>query len=101
MLNPTQRRISDETKQMIDKFLLKRISLPGIVRVTNDWCDLLLADPTFFTVSDRFPIERLVPIRHDHSPHYLGNKGRDNGRWRVGITVWWLVNDGCRVVAWD
>ena len=31
----TQRRISDETKQTIDKLLLERISLAGIVRVTG------------------------------------------------------------------
>jgi transposase-like protein len=35
VLNPTQRRISDETKQTIDKLLLERISLAGIVRVTG------------------------------------------------------------------
>ncbi len=32
---PTQRRITDETKQTIDKLLLERISLAGIVRVTG------------------------------------------------------------------
>ena len=32
---PTQRRISDETKQTIDKLLLERIWLAGIVRVTG------------------------------------------------------------------
>jgi len=35
VVNPTQRRISDETKQTIDKLLLERISLAGIVRVTG------------------------------------------------------------------
>jgi len=33
--NPTQHRISDESKQVIDKLLLERISLAGIVRVTG------------------------------------------------------------------
>jgi insertion element IS1 protein InsB len=32
---PTQRRISDQTKQLIDKLLLERVSLAGIVRVTG------------------------------------------------------------------
>ena len=32
---PTQRRISDATKQLVDKLLLERISLSGIVRVTG------------------------------------------------------------------
>ncbi len=67
----------------------------------HDWHDARLADPTFFTVIDRSPIELLVPIRHGRSPRDLGNNGRDKGRWRVGITVCGLVNDGGRVVAWD
>ena len=35
VLNSTHRRLSDETKQLIDKLLLERISLAGIVRVTG------------------------------------------------------------------
>jgi insertion element IS1 protein InsB len=35
VVNPTQRRIPDHTKQMIDKLLLERVSLAGIVRVTG------------------------------------------------------------------
>ena len=35
VVDPSQRRISDETKQRIDKLLLERISLAGIVRVTG------------------------------------------------------------------
>jgi insertion element IS1 protein InsB len=33
--HPTYRRISDDTKQTIDKLLLERVSLAGIVRVTG------------------------------------------------------------------
>jgi insertion element IS1 protein InsB len=33
--NPTQRHITDETKQLIDKLLLERVPLAGIVRVTG------------------------------------------------------------------
>jgi hypothetical protein len=33
--NPIRRRISNETKQTIDKLLLERVSLAGIVRVTR------------------------------------------------------------------
>ena len=32
---PQQHRISDETKALIDKLLLERVSLAGIVRVTG------------------------------------------------------------------
>ena len=33
--DPVQLRISDDTKQKIDKLLLERVSLAGIVRVTG------------------------------------------------------------------
>jgi hypothetical protein len=33
--NPTNKTVSDETKQLIDKLLLERISLRGIARVTG------------------------------------------------------------------
>jgi hypothetical protein len=35
VLNPQWRRISDETKALIDKLLLEKISLAGIARVTG------------------------------------------------------------------
>ncbi len=34
---PKWRRISDETKALIDKLLLEKISLAGIARVTGVW----------------------------------------------------------------
>ncbi len=84
-----------------DGALPARTRCQRLLTTHHDWCHVRLADPTFFTVSDRSPIERLVPIRHGRIPHQLGKTGRAKGRWRVGITVCWLVNDGCRVVAWD
>jgi insertion element IS1 protein InsB len=35
VINPTQHRIAEQTKQLIDKLLLERISLAGIVRVSG------------------------------------------------------------------
>ena len=35
VINPSQKKVSDETKQLIDKLLLERISLRGIARVTG------------------------------------------------------------------
>ena len=35
VLNPQKYRISDETKILIDKLLLERLSLAGIVRITG------------------------------------------------------------------
>ncbi|MCS6862688.1 MAG: hypothetical protein NZT92_20475, partial [Abditibacteriales bacterium] len=31
----------------------------------------------------------------------MGTKGRDKGRWSVGIKLCWLLNSQNRVVAWD
>ncbi len=35
VVDPAQRRVSDSTQQIIDKLLLERVSLAGIVRVTG------------------------------------------------------------------
>ena len=35
VLNPTQKRISEETKRLIDKLLLEKIPLAGIARVAD------------------------------------------------------------------
>jgi hypothetical protein len=35
VINPTNKTVSDETKQLIDKLLLERISLRVIARVTG------------------------------------------------------------------
>ncbi|MCS6909046.1 MAG: hypothetical protein NZM11_00515 [Anaerolineales bacterium] len=31
----------------------------------------------------------------------MGKKGRDKGRWSVGVKLCWLLNQAGRVVAWD
>jgi hypothetical protein len=66
----------------------------------QDWCDRLLAAPTFFTVSDSYPIELLFPIREGRTAHQVGRKGKDKGRWMIGIRLWWLLNDAGQVVEW-
>jgi hypothetical protein len=81
--------------------LPERTRLQRLLKIHKDWCDFLLAEPTFFTVMDSYPIELLFPIREGRSPQQIGQKGRDKGRWSVGIKLCWLLNDFCRVVAWD
>jgi hypothetical protein len=77
-------------------------ALAGGARETNqDWCSSLFADPTFFTVIDSYPIGLIFPIREGRSEQQVGKKGRDKGRWSVGIKFCWLLNEFCRVVAWD
>jgi len=81
--------------------LPERTRLQRLLKTHQDWCDLLMAEPSIFTVIDTYPIELLFPIRQGRSKQQTGKKGRDKGRWSVGISLCWLLNETCRVVAWD
>lgn len=78
-----------------------RTRLLRLLQVHQDWYRRLLAEPTFFTVIDSYPIELLFPIRQGRSPQQVGKKGKDKGRWTVGIKLCWLLNDHGQVVDWD
>jgi hypothetical protein len=78
-----------------------RTRLQRLLRTHQDWFDTLLADPSFFTVIDTYPIELLFPIREGRSDSQIGGKNRDKGRWSVGIKLCWLLDTYGRVVAWD
>ena len=84
-----------------DGSLPERTSLQCLLPTHQDGYQLLLADATFFTVIDSYPTELIFPILQGRSPQQVGKKGRDKGRWSVGIKFCWLPNDFCRVVAWD
>ncbi len=84
-----------------DGTLPERTRLQRLLKTHQGWCDGLLAEPTFFTVIDSYPIELLFPIRQGRSQQQVGKKGRDKGRWSIGIKLCWLLNDTCRVVKWD
>jgi hypothetical protein len=84
-----------------DGTLPERSRLQRLLQTHQAWCDALLAEPTFFTVIDSYPIELLFPIREGRSAQQVGKKGRDKGRWSVGIKLCLLLNDVCRVVNWD
>ncbi len=77
--------------------LPERTRLQRLLKAHQDWCDLLLAEPSLFTVIDTYPIELLFPIREGRSQHQIGKKGRDKGRWRVGVKLCWLLDDHGRV----
>ena len=62
------------------------------------WCDFLLAAPSLFTVMDTYPIELIFPIRQGRSKRQLGRKGKDKGRWVIGIKLCWLLDSFGRVV---
>jgi len=81
--------------------LPERTRLQRLLKTHQDWCDLLMSEPSFFTVIDSYPIELLFPIREGRSEQQVGKKGRDKGRWSIGIKLCVLLNDVCRVVNWD
>jgi len=84
-----------------DGSLPERTRLQRLLQTHQDWCNLLLSKPSFFTVIDSYPIELLFPIREGRSEQQVGKKGRDKGRWSIGIKLCVLLNDVCRVVNWD
>jgi hypothetical protein len=67
----------------------------------QEWCQPFLAAPSFFTVIDSYPIALLFPYRAGRSPQQIGKKGRDTGRWNIGIKLCWIRNNHGHVVAWD
>jgi hypothetical protein len=75
-----------------------RTRLQRALAAHQDWCDRLLAAPSFFTVSDSYPIELLFPIREGRTAQQVGCKGKDKGRWTIGVRLWWLLNDAGQVV---
>ena len=81
--------------------LSERTRLQRLLKAHQDWCEALLAKPSFFAVGDSYPIELLFPIRQEWSKQQVGKKGRDKGRWSVGIKFCWLLNDLGQVVGWD
>lgn len=81
--------------------LPERTRLLRLLKAHQSWCELLLAEPSFFTVLDSYPIELIFPIRQGRSTKQVGKKGRDKGRWSVGLKLCWLLNDTGKVVAWD
>jgi len=47
--------------------LLERTRLQRLLKTHQDWRDLLMADSTFFTVMDSYPIRLIFPIRYGQS----------------------------------
>ena len=72
-----------------------------LLKAHRSWCELLLAEPSFFTVLDSYPIELIFPIREGRSSKQVGKKGRDKGRWSVGLKLCRLINNVGKIVAWD
>lgn len=81
--------------------LPERTRLQRLLKTHQAWFERFLVEPSFFTVMDTYPIELLFPIREGRSPSQVGKKGRDKGRWSIGLKLCWLLTTNGRVVAWD
>ncbi|MCI0709644.1 MAG: transposase [Chloroflexi bacterium] len=78
-----------------------RTRLLRLLKHYQGYGDRFLDDVSFFTVADSFPIELIFPIRHGRSDQQVGQKNQDKGRWSIGIKVYWILNNGGRVVGWQ
>jgi hypothetical protein len=78
-----------------------RTRVQRLLKTHQGWLDRFLAAPSFFTVIDSYPIALIFPIRQGRSDQQVGKKGKDTGRWSVGITWCWLLNNYGMVVDWD
>jgi hypothetical protein len=77
-----------------------RTTLQRQLRAQQHHADRLLGGPSLLNVIDSFPIELLFPLRHGRSAQQLGKKGRDKGRWSIGVKLCWLLNTLGQVVGW-
>ena len=74
--------------------------LHELLKDRQNLCDDFLADASLFSVVDSYPIELIFPKRQGRSKEQVGKKGKDKGRWFVGIRLAWIVNDQGQVVSW-
>ena len=52
----------------------ERTRLQRLLKTHQNWCDLLMAEPSFFTVIDTYPIELIFPIRKDAANNRLARR---------------------------
>jgi hypothetical protein len=62
--------------------------------------DHLLARPSLWNVVDSYPIELIFPIREGRSKQQVGKKGKDKGRWSIGVKLCWILNTVGQVCGW-
>jgi len=67
----------------------------------EDLTDHLLCEPSLLCVADSYPIELIFPIRQGRSAQQVGGKGKDKGRWSVGVKLAWVVNTFGDVCGWS
>jgi hypothetical protein len=97
VINPTNKTVSDETKQLIDKLLLERIFLRGIARVTGvSWSWLqnyvnnkLASVPRQIKVSDK--LKGKLVIECDEMWSFVFSK-------TIKVYIWRLIDRNTREI---
>lgn len=79
--------------------LPERSRLLRLLKTHQTWDELLLAQPSFFTVIDSYPIELIFPVREGRSCKQIGKKVGTKAALCVGLKLCWLLNDKGKVVA--
>jgi hypothetical protein len=59
-----------------------------------------LVEPTAESVIDTYGIELIHPLREGRSAGQIGQKGKSNKRWMVGVKLCWLVRMDGKVIDW-
>jgi len=81
--------------------LPERTALLRQLRDQQGHTNRLLAVPSVLNVADNYPIELLFPIREGRSQQPVGKKGKDKGRWSIGLKLCWIINTFGQVCAWQ
>lgn len=77
-----------------------RTTLQRQLRDQQVHTDKLLAQPGLVNVVDSYPIELIFPIREGRSKQQVGKKGKDKGRWSIGVKLCWVLNAVGQVCGW-
>ncbi|MEO1621776.1 MAG: IS1 family transposase [Cyanobacteria bacterium J06632_3] len=98
VLNPTQKRISEETKGLIDKLLLEKLPLAGIARVADvsePWLQEYV-NGKYRAVARQAKVsrqkKRRLTLECDEAWSFVGNK--DNKQW-----IWFAIDRDTREIV--
>ena len=59
-----------------------------------------LVEPEAESIIDSYGVELIHPVREGRSQAQIGEKGKSNRRWIVGVKLCWLVTSKGQVIDW-
>jgi hypothetical protein len=59
-----------------------------------------LVEPEAESIIDSYGVELIHPVREGRSQAQIGQKGKSNRRWIVGVKLCWLVTPKGQVIDW-